>query len=46
MKARNVITELEPYIDIHDLQFFAIAAAFALVSATTVAGKAVGTPVR
>ena len=41
----NVITDLEPYADMHHLQFFAIATAFALVLATTVAGKAIGTVV-
>jgi hypothetical protein len=48
----NVNTDLEPYTDMHaNLQFFAVATAFALVLATTVAGKAVtgqnvGTTVR
>jgi hypothetical protein len=37
----NVITDLEPHTDMRDLQFFAVAPAFALVLATTVAGKAI-----
>ena len=41
----NVITDLEPYSDMYNSQFFAIATAFALVLATTVAGKAIGTAV-
>ena len=41
----NVITDLEPYSDMYNSQFFAIATAFALVLATTVAGKAIGAAV-
>ena len=41
----NVITDLEPYSDTYNSQFFAIATAFALVLAATVAGKAIGTAV-
>ena len=48
---QNVFADLEPHTDMHDLQFFAVATAFALVLATTVACKAVsdktvGTTVR
>jgi hypothetical protein len=48
---QNVFTDLEPHTDMRELQFFAVATAFALVLATTVAGKAVagqtvGTTVR
>jgi hypothetical protein len=41
----NVVTHLEPYTDMYNSQFFAIATAFALVLATTVAGKAIGAAV-
>jgi hypothetical protein len=40
-KFQNVFTDLEPHTDMRELQFFAVATAFALVLATTVAGKAV-----
>jgi hypothetical protein len=48
-RSRNAVTDSEPYTDAGDLQFFAVATAFALVLATTVASKAVdtaGQPVR
>jgi hypothetical protein len=38
---QNIFTDLEPHTDMRELQFFAVATAFALVLATTVAGKAV-----
>jgi hypothetical protein len=41
----NVVTDPEPYTDMYNLQFFAVATAFAIVLATTVAGKAIGTAV-